>query len=477
MYFAVVCLLFFATVSYAGQTRVNGLANVYGLLFSVILGFWFYSIFWQYFHSQQTMPYYPRWLYKPTIYVTLLTCAISTFTYIRVFGYKWIKLYKISRQVKFFERALYALYLISAILLCFIDDIYTVHLLLLGNFLAFCIFSLIITKICADNHVGKIYTFFFASLTAFFLLMGYVSYTGIVLEHPFLASISHIIVNWLILFFCFVGIRYGHKELTGFFHSHTVEQFAIVRDLPKALSEDELFVEYQPQINIHTGKAVGAEVLVRWQHPTRGKIPPNDFIALAESMEIIDYLTQWVIQRAITQAKRLQDNGTPIPVSINFSPLNFNFKMVYFLKRKLKEHDLPVNLITVEMTENLLLEKSSEVTDSLNKLHEMGVAVSIDDYGKGYSSLSYLRRMAIDELKIDRSFVTNIDTNKDNYEIVRSTIAMAQNLSIHIVAEGVEDEASQNILKSIGCETAQGFGIAKPMSPDALIDWVKERNA
>lgn len=477
MYIAIALMMFFAALSYVGESRVNGLAKIYGLLCIVIIGFWFYSIFWQYFHSPEIMPYYPRWLYQATQYGTLLACAFGTFTYIRVFGYKWIKLHKINCQVKSIEYLLYGIHLASAIYLSFDVDIYTANFVLLANFLLFCFFALIITIICAGNSISKVYVTFFASITSFFIFIGYLSYTGDILNHSFLMSLAHLFVNLLVLFFCFSGLRYGYNELMGFFHKHTLGQFNIVRDLPRALSDEELFVEYQPQVSVLTGKAVGVEVLVRWQHPTRGRIPPNDFISLAESMQIIDSLTQWVVTKAVVQAKALQNNDTPVPISVNFSPLNFNFKMIEFLEETLQQHDLPSNLITVEMTENLLLEKSDEVTESLNKLHALGIAVSIDDYGKGYSSLSYLRKMSIDELKIDRSFIMDIQSNKDNYEIVRSTLDMAKNLSIHVVAEGVEDSATQEVLKSIQCNTIQGFGIAKPMSAEKLMEWIAKRNA
>lgn len=477
MYIAVALLMLFAAISYSNQTRMNGLASVYALLFLVVYGFWFYSIFWQHFHSPQSMPYYPDWLYKPTLFITLLTCGISTFTYIRLFGYKWIKFYKINKQIKFFECFLYAIYLVSAIYLFSDVDIYIANLILLANFLLFCFFALIVAIICADNNVGKMYVGFFAILASYFLMLGYFSYTREMLEHSFLMSLSHILVNWLILLFCFICLRFGYKQLTSFFHLYTLDQFNILRDLPKALSEDELFVEYQPQLDLSTGKAIGAEVLIRWQHPVKGRIPPNDFIPLAENMGIIDHLTQWLIRKTVIQAKALQANNTAIPISINFSPLNFNVSMVNFLEKILAQHSLPAEFITVEMTENLLLKESSQVSASLKKLDEMGIAVSIDDYGTGYSSLRYIQKMSINELKIDRSFIGDIQSNKDSYEIVRSTLYMAKNLSLRVVAEGVEDEATKTALLSIGCNTVQGFGIARPMSPEALINWVADKNA
>lgn len=477
MYIAVALQMLFGAISYTKQTRVNGLANIYLLLGGIVFGFWFYSIFWQHFHLADAMPYYPDWLYQPTLYITLFTCALATYTYIRMFSYKWIKFYKINKQIKLVEYILYGVFITSAFYLSLDHDIYIVNLVLLANFLLFCFFALGVTLICADNTIGKVYTGFFLVLTAYFLILGYFNYTREVLEYPMLMACSHILVNVFILFFCFVGLRYGYNELTGFFHLHTLDQYNLVRDLPKALSGDELFVEYQPQVDLSTNKVIGAEALMRWQHPVKGRIPPNNFIPLAESMEIIDHLTQWLISKTVIQAKILQQNNTPMPISMNFSPLNFNLSMVDFLENTLKQHDLPAKYITVEMTENLLMETGSEVTESLKKLDEMGIAVSIDDYGTGYSSLSYLQKMSIDELKIDRSFINDIHDNKDSYEIVRSTLDMAKNLSLHVVAEGVEDDATQTLLASIGCNTAQGFGIAKPMSAAALVDWVAEKNA
>lgn len=476
IFLAISFLMLFGAISYMGQRHENGLANIYALLFCIVFGCCFYGIFWQHFHSPNLMPYYPKWIYFLSIFVTLFTFAVTTYSYIRVLGNKWIKMYKLHKQVTAVEYLLYVSYLMSAIYLCFGADIYTTHFILLANFLMFCFFAVVFSVLCADNKMGKVYTALFAFLTVFFLMLGYYSYTGAVLENSFLMSLSHICVNVFILLFCFVVLRYGYNELTGFYNLHTFDEFKIVRDLPKAISDEQLFVEYQPQVKLSTGKVVGAEALVRWQHPKKGRIPPNAFIPLAEEMEVIDSLTQWLVDKATGLAKTLQQNGTPIPISMNFSPLNFNLKMVKFLESTLKKYDLPSNLITVEMTENLLIKETNEVIAALKKLHDMGIAVSIDDYGKGYSSLSYLQKMSIDELKIDRSFVSDIDSNKDNYEIVRSTLGMAKSLSLHVVAEGVEDDQTQETLKSIDCETVQGFGIAKPMSPEAIVEWVKEKN-
>lgn len=477
VFLAISLLMLFGAFSYAGQRHENGLANIYALLFCIVLGCCFYNIFWQHLHSPHLMPYYPDWVYPFSLFAPVFTFAVTTFAYIRVLGNKWVKMYTYSRQVKFIECVLYCVYLMSAVYLGLGVDIYTAHFILLANLLLFSLFALVFTILCANNKIGKVYASLFAFLTLFFTVLGYFSYTGAVLEHSFLMALAHICVDLFILLFCFIVLRYGYNELTGFYNVHTFDQFNIVRDLPRALSDDQLFVEYQPQVKLSTGRAVGAEVLVRWQHPTKGRIPPNDFIPLAEKMEIIDSLTQWLVVKAITQAKKLQQKGLPIPISMNFTPLNFNLRMVRFLGSKLQEHDLPPHLITVEMTENLLIKETPEVIASLKKLHEMGIAVSIDDYGKGYSSLSYLQKMSIDELKIDKSFVSDIDNNKDNYEIVRSTLVMAKNLSLHVVAEGVEDNDTENVLRSIDCETVQGFGIARPMNPDELIEWVAKRNA
>lgn len=475
MYVAMALLMLFGAISYANQKRYhNGLASIHFLMFCVICGFWCYSIFWQHFHSPQTMPYYPDWLYKPTLFITLLTCAISTFTYTRLFGYKWVKRYQLNRQIKFLEYVTYAFNIVSAIYLLSDVSIYTATLVLLANFLLFCGFAFIFTLICADNWVGKIYSILFFVITVYFLILGYFSYTKIMQSHSFLMALSHLLVSFFVLLFCFVSLRFSHKELMAFFHLHTIDEFDIVRDLPKALSDDEFFIEYQPQLDLSTGKITGAEALIRWQHNTKGCIPPYQFIPLAESIDMIDKVTQWLITHTLFQIKKLHDNGIFIPISINFSPMNFNLNMVHFLEKSLQQQGLSSQCIVVEMTENLLLKEDDEAKQSLIKLDNMSISVSIDDYGTGFSSLSYLKKRAINELKIDRSFIMDIHTNKDNLEIVRSTLNMAKNLSLHVVAEGVEDMTTQDILKTLGCDTVQGFGIARPMNGDALIDWIKD---
>lgn len=476
IYLAVSVMLFLGAISYVREKSINGLSNVCAVLFCIVFGFWFYSIFWHHFHSPETMPYYPSWIYKPSIYISLFACAISTFSYIRVFGYKWVKRYTYSRQIAFFEALLYAIYLASAIYLSGDLSVYHTFMVLLANFLIFCLFALGVTLICGDHKIGKIYAIFFIVLTSYFFVLGYFSYTKEIIEHPWMA-ISHVLVSCSVLYFCFASFRYGFKELTDFFNLQALDNYNVVRDLPKAISKEQFFVEYQPQVNLVSGKAVGAEILIRWQHPTKGRIPPVAFIPLAESMEMIDYVTQWLIKKAVAQAKTLQEHNTPLPIAINFSPLNFNLRMVQFLTNTLQAYNLPAKYITVEMTENLLLKTDEEVEASLKQLETIGIAVSIDDYGTGYSSLSYLQKMSIDELKLDRSFIHGIEKNTDNYEVVRSTLSMAKNLSLKVVAEGVEDESTQDLLKAMGCHMVQGYGIAKPMSSDALIKWVTKRNS
>ncbi len=249
-------------------------------------------------------------------------------------------------------------------------------------------------------------------------------------------------------------------------NSLAINRLALERDLRQALSKDELFLQYQPQIDLFSEKLVGVEALVRWRHPTRGVIPPMEFIGIAEESELIEQLGQHVRKMACTQFRIWQQSGfAPNRIALNISSKEFKREnFVHDFLALLNETGVQPTSIELEITESLLLDIGSQVTASLQQLRKQGVLVAIDDFGTGYSSLGYLVKLPFDVLKIDRLFVAEIGKSSENYEIVSVIIDLAHQLRKTVCAEGIEDEAQLEFLKERGCEVAQGYFLSKPLS-------------
>ena len=232
---------------------------------------------------------------------------------------------------------------------------------------------------------------------------------------------------------------------------------------------------YQPQVNLGSNQVSGLEALIRWQHPEQGLIAPDQFIQLAEQCELIDDLTKWIIRQAVADLRRLMDAGHPLRISINFSVKNFNAQLVAYMRQQLEDQAVPAQLLAIEITENLLMDDSAEVQAVFAQLADLGVEVALDDYGTGFSSLSYLRKLNLAELKIDRSFVMDLDQSDENAVIVRSTLQMSHSLNIRVVAEGVENHQVLEQLRHMNCDVVQGYGVARPMRFADVLAWLDQR--
>jgi diguanylate cyclase (GGDEF)-like protein len=237
----------------------------------------------------------------------------------------------------------------------------------------------------------------------------------------------------------------------------------LVSELRKALKEKNFELYYQPKVNASDGKIISAEALGRWQSNTRGDVSPEIFIDILAESNLLDEYTYWAIETALAQAKKWQVTFRPIRIAVNLSP--HTLMQPDFKERisQLIKDDADGALLTFEITENLFLSEFDRVSDVLEYIHLLGVELSIDDYGTGYSSLSLLRRLKVSELKIDQSFINDVTHNKDDEVIVHSTIELAHNLGLKVVAEGVENEDTLDLLKELGCDTIQGFWISKPL--------------
>jgi EAL domain-containing protein (putative c-di-GMP-specific phosphodiesterase class I) len=216
-----------------------------------------------------------------------------------------------------------------------------------------------------------------------------------------------------------------------------------------------------------------AEALVRWNHPTRGLLGPDEFVGLAEQTGLIGELTAYVLEAAIPQAAAWQEAGMPIAVSVNLSARNLrDARLPSFVAGLLGQHGLRPRRLLLEITESALMFDPDQALSTVHALRSLGLGVAVDDYGTGYSSLAYLRQLPLHELKIDRSFVRDVTVEPGDLSIVRSTITLAHELGLRVVAEGVEDAATLELLADLGCDMAQGFHLSRPVPADEFTAWV-----
>ena len=257
---------------------------------------------------------------------------------------------------------------------------------------------------------------------------------------------------------------------------YTPERLAMLGELRTGLETGQLVVFYQPKSDAKTGVVVGVEALARWQHPTRGLLPPDEFIPLAENTGLIGDLTFEVLRQALAQVRAWRRKGMQIGVSVNLSVRQLtDMNLPRDVAALLADFQLPASVLTLEVTETTIMADPSRTLNVLRMLADIGIDLSIDDFGTGYSSLAYLRRLQADELKIDKSFVMGMSRNSNDAVIVRSTIELGHNLGLRMVAEGVEDAETWRLLRSLGCDVVQGYHLSRPLPPAQLTDWLNER--
>jgi EAL domain-containing protein (putative c-di-GMP-specific phosphodiesterase class I)/GGDEF domain-containing protein len=256
------------------------------------------------------------------------------------------------------------------------------------------------------------------------------------------------------------------------FHTHAMNASALERltletSLRDALEQRQICLHYQPKIDIPSGRITGFEALARWNHPELGMVSPGLFIPVAEETGLIVELFEFVLEEACSEARRWRDEGLPgVRVAVNLSGVNFRAaNLLELVQSTLQRTGLPADGLELELTESVLLHKADVAIERLNSLREMGVRLSIDDFGTGYSSLSYLKRFPVDAIKIDQSFIREVDTDLEDAAITTSIILMGKSLKLKIVAEGVETESQLDFLRVLECDEAQGFLFGRPMPP------------
>jgi EAL domain-containing protein (putative c-di-GMP-specific phosphodiesterase class I) len=269
----------------------------------------------------------------------------------------------------------------------------------------------------------------------------------------------------------------GLAIYNAYYDTTQQEHLSVLGELRRAVEQGELRLVYQPKVSLRSSNVSAVEALIRWVHPERGTILPAHFIPFAEATGYIKVLTRWVLGEAIRQCGAWLGTGLHLQISANISARDLtNRDLPDQIAALLAEHCVPAGLICLEITESGFMEDPPHVRKVLDRLWGMGLRLAIDDYGVGYSSLSYIMKLPVQELKIDRSCIAGMVTNPDLSTIVRSTIELGHNLGMKVVAEGVEDGNGWDLLESLGCDDAQGYFMSPPLEPVALVQWMHEHD-
>jgi EAL domain-containing protein (putative c-di-GMP-specific phosphodiesterase class I)/GGDEF domain-containing protein len=254
------------------------------------------------------------------------------------------------------------------------------------------------------------------------------------------------------------------------------ERLTLLSEMRRAVSNDELRLLYQPKIDLVSGQVHSVEALIRWQHPTRGLLSPDDFIPVVESTSLIWPLTAWVIDQALFQIGEWTDDGMPLSVAVNVSPRSLRDETLPDkVSQMLERRGVMAERLEIEITETSVLADPARAAAVLRRLHEGGVRISLDDFGQGATSLAYLGRLPLDELKVDRAFVDAMTDSQEDRTIVRSVIELGHQLGLSVVGEGVETANHLELLQEYGCDVAQGYLFSRPVEPDALVRWIRDR--
>jgi EAL domain-containing protein (putative c-di-GMP-specific phosphodiesterase class I) len=253
-------------------------------------------------------------------------------------------------------------------------------------------------------------------------------------------------------------------------------RFQLVTQFRQALDTGQVDVHFQPQLALLTRQVIGVEALVRWQHPEFGILDPAEFVTLVETTGLIDPLTDYVLNRSLAQCRSWLDRGLSLSVSVNLSVRNLaDAEFPRRVTDALTRHRVPAVLLSFELTESAVMTDPERALPVLRGLHELGVRIAVDDFGTGYSSLAYLRRLPVDEVKIDKSFVLGLASDLGDLAVVRAIVELGHSLGLSVVAEGVEQDATRDQLVEMGCDIAQGYLISRPLRPDRFDAWLAAR--
>ena len=269
-------------------------------------------------------------------------------------------------------------------------------------------------------------------------------------------------------------VRTGHEVYVAARDHHSRQRLSLIGELRTAIAAGQLHLEYQPQAELGTGTVRAVEALVRWAHPSRGRVAPAEFLPLAEQSGLTRALTEFVLDRALEQIGECRREGFDIIVAVNLGPADLLDRgLPLEVSRLLDARDFPAPALELEVSENVVMTDPERTVDALARLREIGVGISLDDFGAGHSSLAHLKQLSVDELKIDRSFVLRMAEDARDAAIVRSTVDLAHRLGLRAIAEGVETQATWELLTECACDYAQGLFLMRPLSGEALAAWLR----
>lgn len=253
-------------------------------------------------------------------------------------------------------------------------------------------------------------------------------------------------------------------------------RLALMAELRRGIGNGELRLHYQPIVSMRSAAVVGMEALVRWQHPQRGLVPPDEFISVAEQTGLIQPLTHWVLRRALQDCRGWHDRAQAVPVAVNISMRNLlDPELPAVIAEMLQKFGAEATWLRLEITESVIMADPGRISHTLEGLRALGIGLSIDDFGSGYSSLAYLHRLPVDEIKIDKSLIRPVRADADSRAIVRAAVELAKSLRLRSVGEGIEDEETMGALGSLGCDAGQGYYIARPMPVSDSVRWLLSR--
>ena len=268
----------------------------------------------------------------------------------------------------------------------------------------------------------------------------------------------------------------GHLLFEPQLDRYSPRRLSLAGALRSAIADGEIVLYFQPKAELTTGKIIGVEALARWQHPRLGLIGPSEFVPIAEQTGLIGPLTSHVLEEALRQVREWSDNGEELSVAVNLSARSFlDSQLAVEIPKLLERTGVPARLLELEITESMLMLDPARAKATLDRLSSIGLSLSVDDFGTGYSSLANLKRLPVDGIKIDKSFVIDMPHDQSDAAIVRSTIDLAHNLGLKVVAEGVESHEAWRRLEELGCDLAQGFHVSRPLPADAMTRLLAER--
>jgi diguanylate cyclase (GGDEF)-like protein len=267
--------------------------------------------------------------------------------------------------------------------------------------------------------------------------------------------------------------RSGQAVFDPSYDEYRQEHLSLLSELRRAIRDGQLVLYYQPKVDLRRRCVTGVEALLRWAHPTRGMVPPGEFVPFAEQTGFIKELTGWALGRALDDSRSWTAEGVCVRISINISARDLGREFPEALGQRLRALDVPPGSICLEITESALMENPDHAQEILSQLHELGVALSIDDYGTGYASLAYLKNFPVDEIKIDRVFIKTMAVSRSDSAIVRSTIDLAHELGLVVVAEGVEERSDLDLLAAMDCDFVQGYHVSRPLPAGEFVQWWK----